>query len=149
MVKLIIMGNIKKITTTSPEETFNLAASLAKKADAGDIFALKGDLGTGKTIFAKGFAQGLKINEEITSPTFNLMEVYRGRLEFYHFDLYRIENENELDNLFFEEYWEGKGVSVIEWAERAGKRLPSHTITIRLLYIDDTKREIHIEYPDN
>jgi len=136
------------IITSSPEETFKLAASLAQKAEPGDTFALYGDLGTGKTIFAKGFAHGLDITEDITSPTFNLMEVYQGRLPFYHFDLYRIETPDELDNLFFEEYWEGRGTSLIEWAERAEGRLPASAAIVTLTYLDENRRRITIEYPD-
>ncbi len=143
------MKKNRTVITGSPEETFDLAYSLAVDTKKGDVFALRGDLGTGKTLFTKGFAHGLGIDEDITSPTFTLMEIYQGYLELYHFDLYRIDDESELDNLFFEEYWEGDGVSVIEWAERAGDRLPPHTITINLYYIDEKKREISIEYPDN
>jgi tRNA threonylcarbamoyladenosine biosynthesis protein TsaE len=76
------------------------------------------------------------------------MEIYEGPLTLYHFDLYRIEHERELDNLFFEEYWEGDGVSIIEWADRAMDRLPPHAIKIYLEYIDEDSRRITIEYPD-
>ncbi len=138
----------KTITTDSPEETFQFAASLAREAEPGDTLALYGDLGTGKTVFAKGFAHGLNITEEITRPTFNLMEVYQGRLPFYHFDLYRIETPGELDNLFFEEYWEGKGASLTEWAERAEGRLPAGTAAVTLTYLDENRRRITIEHSD-
>ncbi len=143
------MRTEKAVITSSPDETFQLAASLARKAEPGDTFALYGDLGTGKTVFAKGFAHGLDITEDITSPTFNLMEVYQGRLPFYHFDLYRIETPDELDNLFFEEYWEGEGTSLIEWAERARGRLPVSTTTVTLTYLDENQRRITIEHPDD
>ena len=134
--------------TASPEETLALARDLGEKSVPGTVFALSGDLGAGKTIFAKGIALGLHISEEITSPTFNLLETYEGRLELHHFDLYRIEGEDEFDNLFFEEYWEGDGVSVIEWAERAASRLPDETIHIAIEYIDDQRRKVSMEYPD-
>ncbi|MCU0846960.1 MAG: tRNA (adenosine(37)-N6)-threonylcarbamoyltransferase complex ATPase subunit type 1 TsaE [Spirochaetes bacterium] len=131
------------------EKTFEIAKNLGKTAGKGDIFALYGDLGSGKTVMAKGIASGMGIKEEVTSPTFNLLEVYDGRLTLYHFDLYRIESEKELDMLFFEEYWEGDGVSVIEWAERAGTRLPERIIRVGLEYVDETTRRISIEYPDD
>ncbi len=133
--------------TNSPEETFALAEELGGKAAAGDVFALTGDLGTGKTVFAKGIARGLGVTEEVTSPTFTLMEIYPGRLPLYHFDLYRIESHGEFDNLFFEEYWEGDGVSVIEWAEKAGDRLPEGSLIVTLYRVDDHTRRITLERP--
>jgi tRNA threonylcarbamoyladenosine biosynthesis protein TsaE len=139
----------KELITKSPEETYSFAEKLGARAKKGDIFALMGDLGTGKTIVAKGIARGLGINDDITSPTFTLMEVYEGSLTLYHFDLYRIEKNSEFDYLFFEEYWEDDGVSVIEWADRALDRLPGGIITLHIQYIDETSRRIVIEYPDS
>jgi len=134
--------------TNSQEETFDVGYELGKKAKKGDIFGLIGDLGTGKTILAKGIAKGLGINEEITSPTFTLLEVYEAAIPLYHFDLYRISDDSELENLFFEEYWYDDGVSVIEWAERAMKRLPNDIFIIRLEYTGKNRRKITIEHPD-
>lgn len=134
--------------TNSQEETFDVGYELGKKAKKGDIFGLIGDLGTGKTILAKGIAKGLGIDEEITSPTFTLLEVYEAAIPLYHFDLYRISDDSELENLFFEEYWYGDGVSVIEWAERAMKRLPNDIFIIRLEYTGKNRRKITIEHPD-
>jgi len=134
--------------TSSQEETFDVGYELGKKAKKGDIFGLIGDLGTGKTILAKGIAKGLGINEEITSPTFTLLEVYEAAIPLYHFDLYRISDDSELENLFFEEYWYDDGVSVIEWAERAMKRLPNDIFIIRLEYTGKNRRKITIEHPD-
>lgn len=131
----------------SMEETLALAERLGKEAARGAVFALVGDLGAGKTIIAKGIARGMGITDEITSPTFTLMEVYEGPLPLYHFDLYRINREEELDQLFFEEYWEDDGISVIEWADRAPGRLPETRITILVEYLDETSRSITIEYP--
>ncbi len=133
--------------TQSQEETFGLGVELGKNAQPGDIFALIGQLGTGKTILAKGIAKGLGIDEEITSPTFTLLEVYEAPVPLYHFDLYRIQDDKELENLFFEEYWFGDGVSVIEWADRAMKRLPENIYIITLEYIDKNRRKISIEHP--
>jgi len=139
----------KTIISNSPEETFSLAEDLGKKINAPIVIALSGDLGSGKTIFTKGLAAGLGIEEDITSPTFSLMESYQGEKTLYHFDLYRIENLNEFDNLRFEEYWEGDGVSVIEWPEKAGDLLPEKRINVFIEYIDENRREITVEYTDN
>lgn len=136
-------------TSDSPERTDAIAFALGKKAQKGDCFALIGDLGCGKTQFAKAFALGMGIHEVITSPTFTLLEEYEGPITLYHFDLYRLADESELDPLFFEEYWEGDGVSLIEWADRAGTRLPKKAIVIRFDYIDATTRRLSIEYPDD
>lgn len=122
-----------------------IARRLGADATPGTVFALTGGLGTGKTVFARGLAAGLGIDEEITSPTYTLLDVHEGRIPLYHFDLYRIEKSDELDRLFFEEYWEGEGVSVIEWADRALERLPAGYIMITLEYLDETRRSITIE----
>ncbi len=137
----------KTYITESQEETFALGVTLGANAKPGDIFALIGDLGTGKTILTKGIAKGLGIKEEITSPTFTLLEVYDAPIPLYHFDLYRITDDTELENLFFEEYWFGEGVSVIEWADRAKKRLLDDIYIIILEYIDKNRRKITIEHP--
>ncbi|MGL4368791.1 MAG: tRNA (adenosine(37)-N6)-threonylcarbamoyltransferase complex ATPase subunit type 1 TsaE, partial [Spirochaetota bacterium] len=125
----------EELILRSPEETEKLAEEMGRNARAGSCYALTGDLGCGKTLFTKAFARGMGIPEEITSPTFTLLEEYEGTPPLYHFDLYRIADPDELDMLFFEEYWEGRGVSVIEWAERAGNRLPDSTIRIFFTYI--------------
>lgn len=143
------MPIVEEISSKSPEDTFEAGKALGKRTCRGDVFALTGELGCGKTVLAKGIARGMGIADEITSPTFTLLEIYEGYLPLYHFDLYRIEDSRELDNLFFEEYWEGDGVSVIEWAERAKGRLPKHTTHITLEYIDETTRRIRIERTDN
>ena len=143
------MEKRRTIITHSTDETFALSRELGREANPGDVFALHGDLGTGKTIMAKGIAIGMGIVEDITSPTFTLLEEYSADIPLYHFDLYRIEDDSEFDQLFFEEYWENSGISVIEWAERAGNRLPDHTIHVYIKYLDPDRREITIEYPDN
>jgi tRNA threonylcarbamoyladenosine biosynthesis protein TsaE len=138
---------MKKLLSHSEDETLQCARDIGAAAQPGDIFALHGDLGAGKTLFAKGMAQGLDVKELVTSPTFNLLDVHQGRLPFYHFDLYRISSDDEMDQLLFEEYWHGSGVSLIEWAERASDRLPEKTVHITLTYINETTREISIEHP--
>jgi tRNA threonylcarbamoyladenosine biosynthesis protein TsaE len=132
---------------TSPEQTRAFAYALGRNARPGDCFALDGDLGAGKTLIAKEIARAIGITDEITSPTFTLFEEYTGTIPFYHFDLYRIDNPRELDMLFFEEYWEGSGVSVIEWASRAGNRLPKNAVRICIEYIDDHSRRLTIAHP--
>jgi len=139
----------KQLTSHSEAETFEFAKSLAQKAKVGELYAIYGELGAGKTIFAKGFAKGLLVEEEITSPTFTVLEEYSGRLPFYHFDLYRIDNDAEFENLNFEDYWYGNGVCIVEWAQKAGDRLPDNSIKMHISYIDETTREIKIEYSNN
>jgi tRNA threonylcarbamoyladenosine biosynthesis protein TsaE len=133
----------------SETETFEFAKSLSNKANAGELYAIYGDLGAGKTVFAKGFAKGLLIEEEITSPTFTVLEEYFGRLPLYHFDLYRIDNDIEFENLNFEDYWFGGGICIVEWPQKAGNRLPNNSIKVNISYIDETSRKISIEYPNN
>lgn len=141
---------MKKIyITESAEETEKLGIDIGKVAVNGDVIALRGELGTGKTALTRGIAEGMGITEDITSPTFSLMEIHEGEKTLYHFDLYRIENDREFNNLCFEEYWENDGISVIEWAERAGNRLPERRIDICIEYISSTERRITVEHPDN
>ena len=138
-----------EIITKSTDETFTFAEKLGKNSKPGSVYALCGELGTGKTIIAKGMAKGLGISEEITSPTFNLMETYSSKIPMYHFDLYRIEAGEEFDHLNFEQFWESDGISIIEWAEKAKDRLPENTIFIFIEYIDENTRRISIEYTNN
>ena len=105
------------LETRSPEQTFQIGVDLAKKAVPGQVFTLTGDLGVGKTVFTQGFAHGLGITEPVNSPTFTIVQVYEGgRLPFYHFDVYRIGDVEEMDEVGFDEYVMGEGVSLIEWA---------------------------------
>ncbi|MCD7854833.1 MAG: tRNA (adenosine(37)-N6)-threonylcarbamoyltransferase complex ATPase subunit type 1 TsaE [Clostridiales bacterium] len=122
----------KTYITKSPEETEKLGEKLAKSAKAGDIFCLSGDLGTGKTAFAKGFAKGLEITEHITSPTFTIINEYSGRLKLYHFDVYRLEDEEELYGIGADEYFYGEGVCLIEWAELVKEAIPESAVWINI-----------------
>ena len=140
---------MKKYITKNWQETFNLGLEIAKNSKPGDCLALFGELGSGKTTFTKGIAKGLNIDDDITSPTFNLVEIYDGSLKLYHFDLYRIEYDDEFDELSFEDYWEGTGLSIIEWAERANDRLPLNTTKIYFEYLENGKRGIKIEHTNN
>jgi tRNA threonylcarbamoyladenosine biosynthesis protein TsaE len=141
---------MKKVyITESAEETEQLGFDIGKNAVNGDVIAVTGELGTGKTALTRGIAEGMGITEDITSPTFSLMEIHEGEKTLYHFDLYRIEDDREFNNLCFEEYWENDGISVVEWAERAGNRLPEKRIDITIEYISSTERRITVEHPDN
>ena len=111
--------------TNSPEETFTFARQLGEQARPGTVYTLTGDLGVGKTVFAQGLARGLEIEEAINSPTFTIVQVYdEGRLPFYHFDVYRIGDIEEMDEIGYEDYFYGDGVCLIEWAELIGELLP-------------------------
>jgi tRNA threonylcarbamoyladenosine biosynthesis protein TsaE len=112
----------------SPEQTYAIGKEIGEKAKEGDVFSLIGDLGVGKTVFTKGFAAGLGIEEDITSPTFTLVNEYDdGRLPFYHFDVYRIEDVSEIEEIGYEEYFYGVGVTLVEWANKIEALLPKDT----------------------
>jgi len=139
--------NSKIIITQSAEETEKIASQLARTLKKGDVLALTGPLGSGKTTFVKGVAKGLGIRDFIKSPTFNLMHIHRGRLPLYHFDFYRLE-KSDLEDLGFVEYvYDSDGVAVLEWAERVEGELPSTTYRIALKALGGTSREILIESP--
>ncbi len=113
------------------EETSCFAKEIAKGAKPGQIYLLSGDLGTGKTVFAKGFAEGLGVTDIVNSPTFTILQTYEsGRLPLYHFDVYRIGDEEEMYELGYEEYFFGNGVCLIEWAELIEGLLPKDAISI-------------------
>lgn len=115
------------------EDTFQIGLELAKQAEPGDVFCLVGDLGVGKTVFSQGFGAGIGIEEPINSPTFTIVQVYEeGKLPFYHFDVYRIAEEEELFEIGFDEMVEGDGVSLIEWANLIPGSLPAHYKEIRI-----------------
>lgn len=129
--------------THSPEETFDLAEKIGKSLDSAMIFLLKGDLGAGKTLFAKGLAAGLGIDSaDVTSPTFTLINLYEGRLRMYHVDLYRLD-EGACHDLGLEEIFEEEAVTLIEWAERLGY-VPESAIGIEIEYATDSERKIKI-----
>ncbi|MBS5793430.1 MAG: tRNA (adenosine(37)-N6)-threonylcarbamoyltransferase complex ATPase subunit type 1 TsaE [Lachnospirales bacterium] len=122
-----------KIEVFCEKETKEIAYNIAKNAKAGDIYCLCGELGTGKTQFSKGFSKGLLIDEDITSPTFTIVNQYDdGRLPFYHFDVYRINDIDELYDIGYEEYFFGRGVCLIEWAELIKDIIPKNAIWIKI-----------------
>lgn len=111
----------------SPEETYGFAQRLAEQAAPGEVYCLSGDLGVGKTVFTKGFAAGLGIREPVNSPTFTIMQIYEeGRIPLYHFDVYRITDPEEMEEIGYEDYFFGRGVCLIEWAELIAELLPEH-----------------------
>ena len=118
--------------TMSENETFQVGQELAKNAKGGEIFCLVGNLGVGKTIFSKGFATGLGITEHITSPTFTIVQIYQGKLPLYHFDMYRIEEPEELEMIGYEDYFYGEGVCLVEWANNVREVIPKDAIWISI-----------------
>jgi tRNA threonylcarbamoyladenosine biosynthesis protein TsaE len=118
--------------TNSPEATRALGEQLGRLNNPGDIIALSGDLGAGKTCFTQGIARGLGITKRVTSPTFILIREYEGRLPLYHFDAYRLDGPADLEQLGSEEYFGGGGVCVVEWAERVATALPEDRVEVEL-----------------
>jgi tRNA threonylcarbamoyladenosine biosynthesis protein TsaE len=132
--------------TNSPEETEALGRSLARELTPGDVVALMGELGSGKTCFVQGIASGLDIKGYIKSPSFTMVNVYEGgAFPLYHIDLFRVSSGGELDGLGLEEYIYGDGVSVIEWADRAIGMLPERAIIVKFFYTGETQRRIEFE----
>lgn len=136
-----------QITTNSAEETFILAGKIGRKLRGGDILALSGELGSGKTCFTGGLASGLGVDSryKVTSPTFTLINEYPAQIKLYHFDVYRLNNYSDLDDIGYEEYFSGKGVVVIEWAEKVAEIIPESAIFIHFEYIDENRRKITIK----
>ncbi|MGX2957997.1 tRNA (adenosine(37)-N6)-threonylcarbamoyltransferase complex ATPase subunit type 1 TsaE [Peribacillus sp. JNUCC 23] len=124
-------------------ETVDFASSLAEKLNAGDVLALEGDLGAGKTAFTKGLAKGLGVKRNVNSPTFTIIKEYMGRLPLYHMDVYRVSEEEE--DLGFDEYFEGEGVTVVEWAHLIQEQLPEEILTIQIFRLGDSKRRIVLQ----
>ena len=119
------------VETRSPEETFALGEKIGRTALPGQIYTLTGDLGVGKTVLTQGVAAGLGIREAVSSPTFTIVQVYEeGRLPFYHFDVYRIGDIEEMEEIGYDDYFFGNGVCLIEWAELIADILPEEHISI-------------------
>ncbi|MCI5741619.1 MAG: tRNA (adenosine(37)-N6)-threonylcarbamoyltransferase complex ATPase subunit type 1 TsaE [Lachnospiraceae bacterium] len=115
------------VETFSPEETEALGKKLGREAKPGEVYTLVGDLGVGKTVFTQGIAKGLEITEPINSPTFTIVQVYEeGRMPFYHFDVYRIGDVEEMEEIGYEDYFYGEGLTMIEWANLIEELLPEH-----------------------
>jgi tRNA threonylcarbamoyladenosine biosynthesis protein TsaE len=121
------------IETFDSRETFETGKKLAQKAKAGMVVALMGDLGVGKTVFTQGFAAGLGITDHVNSPTFTIVQVYdEGRLPFYHFDVYRIGDISEMDEIGYEDYFYGDGVCLVEWANLICEIMPEDYLEVTI-----------------
>ena len=134
-----------EIITTSPEKTQAFGKRLGNLALSGDVFLLVGKLGAGKTCLTQGIARGLDIDDYTASPSFVLVRELYGRLPLYHIDLYRLENLEEIAELGLDEYFYGKGVSVVEWADRAPELLPPANLLIEMEYLADNERRLRLK----
>ena len=129
-----------KFISNSREETYAFAMEYAKTLKAGDVLLLDGDMGAGKTVFAKGIAKGLGIEEEVTSPTYAYMNDYEGRL--FHYDCYRIESVEQAESLGLADYFYMGGICLVEWAQNVAPLLPKTVKRVRISKIGDGQREI-------
>ena len=136
-----------EIISTSAGQTEEIACFIGRKLRECDVLALSGELGSGKTCFTGGLARGLGVSDkyQITSPTFTLINEYPARCKLYHFDVYRLNSYSEFEDLGYEEYFCGKGIVVIEWAEKIIQILPADAFFISFEYIDENKRKIVIK----
>lgn len=135
-----------RIITHSPQETIDIAEKIGGLLKKGDIIAYRGNLGAGKTTFTRGLAIGLGLGDNVTSPTFALVNEYCGdKLNLYHFDMYRIETEGDLESSGFYDYDFNNNIAVIEWSENIAGFLPKNTIYITINAVGDTNREIITE----
>lgn len=125
------------MVSNSAEETNLIGERLASLLEAGDVLTLEGDLGAGKTTFTKGIAKGLGVKRTVNSPTFTIVKEYEGRLPLYHMDVYRLEDSDE--DIGFDEYFNGNGVSVVEWAQFIEEYLPTNRLDIRIKYNGDSR----------
>jgi tRNA threonylcarbamoyladenosine biosynthesis protein TsaE len=136
------MKNERFFISSSVIETRRFAEKLANHVNAGDVLALEGDLGAGKTTFAQGLAKGLGITEQIDSPTFTILKTYDGRIPLYHMDVYRVDSTDDFFDL--EEYLYGEGVCLVEWASKVSEILPEETIFLEIKVLEDGRRKIAI-----
>jgi tRNA threonylcarbamoyladenosine biosynthesis protein TsaE len=138
-----------EMISESAEQTLEIARFIGGKLGKGDILALSGELGSGKTCFTGGLARGLGVDEkyQITSPTFTLINEYPARYKLYHFDVYRLNSYSEFEDLGYEDYFCSDGVVVIEWAEKIAQILPKDTFFINFEYLDENRRRIMIKGP--
>ena len=136
-----------KVLSKSVEETMEIGAKFAKGLKKGDVVALIGELGAGKTVFTKGVAKGLGVKNSryVNSPTFVIIKEYEGRFPLYHFDLYRLDGHSGFDDMNYEEYFYGDGVTVIEWADKIRELLPDGYWEVSLKATDEKRRDIKIK----
>ncbi len=136
---------IFNVITKNGQETIKLGEKLSKRIKKGDIIALIGDLGSGKTTLTKGIARGLSVQGYVRSPSFKLINEYKGSIPIFHFDWYRLNNISELEGLGYKEYFYNKGVTIIEWAEKIKDVLPYSYWQINLFNLGETKRKIIVK----
>ena len=136
-----------KMISGDPTKTFYIGRILGEALTAGDIVALTGELGAGKTCLTQGIARGLGVPEvyQITSPTFTLVNEYPGRLNLIHLDVYRLSSSRDLQDLGYEEFFFGKGVTVIEWAEKIQDIIPEKSLSVTMAYLDQNQRSIDMK----
>jgi len=137
------------LISNSIEETIHIGVKLARRLKKGDVVALIGDLGSGKTVLTKGIAEGLGVKNPryVNSPTFVIIKEYKGKLPLYHFDLYRLDRSTVLDAESYEEYFYDTGITVIEWADKIKKLLPRKHIEVKLQVAGENRRKIEISLP--
>ncbi|MCB0195855.1 MAG: tRNA (adenosine(37)-N6)-threonylcarbamoyltransferase complex ATPase subunit type 1 TsaE [Anaerolineae bacterium] len=138
----ILEPNTLDFISHSETQTRRLGTRLADLLQPGDVLALIGDLGSGKTRWIQGVCQGLDVADPVISPTFTLVNEYQGRLPVYHIDLYRLDDASEALNIGLEDYLYGSGITMIEWADNALEYFPKDYLTIELYYLEDTKRRV-------
>lgn len=129
-----------EIITSTPEKTLEFANQLGRQLRPADVLLLEGDLGAGKTTFTKGLASGLEIKRNVSSPTFTIIKEYQGRLPLYHMDVYRL--EDSFEDLGFDEYFYGEGVTVVEWAQFIEDQLPPNHLSIHIYHEGQDRRRI-------
>lgn len=123
----------REVESFSRDDTYGFAKMLGERAQEGSVILLSGDLGTGKTVFAQGFAAGLGVKDIVNSPTFTIMNIYdSGRMPLYHFDAYRIADSSEMEELGYEEYFYGNGVTLVEWPEMIADIIPEGAAAIKI-----------------
>jgi tRNA threonylcarbamoyladenosine biosynthesis protein TsaE len=133
--------------THSPEETRTIGQQIGETLKAGDVIALIGDLGAGKTCLTQGLARGIGIasQEVVNSPSYTLINEYAGELPIFHIDLYRLQHHGEIVDLGLEEYLEGNGICIIEWADRMSNLLPANYIQVTMTWVDESTRRIELQ----
>lgn len=144
----MIISGVNRLKTfewrsSSAEETDAFAERLGSLLKAGDVLTLEGDLGAGKTTFTKGLAKGLEVKRTVNSPTFTIMKEYQGRLPLYHMDVYRV--EDEFEDLGFDEYFNGDGVCVVEWAHLIADQLPEERLELSINYVGEQARRFELK----
>lgn len=138
-----------RIVSDSEQKTYDLGFKLGTLLEAGDVVCLTGDLGAGKTTLSKAIAKGMDVEDCVTSPTFTIIHEYMGRIPLYHFDVYRIDRIEEMEDLGYEEYFYGDGVCLVEWASQIEDLIPRDHLWIHIKKKDENNREIEMKGTSN